>query len=70
MCSIYLHTSIFFYTAEQIRNKLNTKDFLSIIGWCQMLLSISKIIWMGNSLNVNFEILSKKDAYLERTVHG
>ena len=49
-----------FYTFEQTRNKLNTNNFPKYI----------KDHLKENCVNVNFDILSKKDAYLERIVHS
>ena len=59
-----------FYTFVQIRNKLNTNTFLKYYSLASNVPKYIKDHLKENYLNVNFEILSKKDAYLERIVHG
>jgi hypothetical protein len=59
-----------FYTFAQIRNKLNTNTFLKYYSLASNVPKYIKYHLKENYLNVNFEILSKKDAYLERIVHG
>ena len=59
-----------FYTFEQIRNKLNTNNFLKYYSLVSNIPKYIKDHLKENCLNVNFAILSKKDAYLEKIVHG
>ena len=54
-----------FYTFEQTRNKLNTNNFLKYYSLVSNVLKYIK-----DHLKENFDILSKKDAYLERIVHS
>ena len=59
-----------FYTFEQIRNKLNTNNFLKYYSLVSNVPKYIKDHLKENCVNVNFDILSKKDAYLERIVHS
>ena len=59
-----------FYTFEQTRNKLNTKNFLKYYSLVSNVPKYIKDHLKENCVNVNFDILSKKDAYLERIVHS
>jgi hypothetical protein len=51
-----------FYTFAQIRNKLNTNTFLKYYSLASNVPKYIKDHLKENYLNVNFEILSKKDA--------
>ena len=60
-----------FYTFEQTRNKLNTNNFF--LKYYSLVSNVPKYIkdnLKENCVNVNFDIPSKKDAYLERIVHS
>ena len=59
-----------FYTFEQTRNKLNTNNFLKYYSLVSNVPKYIKDHLKENRVNVNFDILSKKDAYLERIVHS
>ena len=59
-----------FYTFEQTRNKLNTNNFLKYYRLVSNVPKYIKDHLKKNCVNVNFDILSKKDAYLERIVHS
>jgi hypothetical protein len=59
-----------FYTFEQTRNKLNTNNFLKYYSLVSNVPKYTKDHLKENCVNVNFDILSKKDAYLERIVHS
>ena len=59
-----------FYTFEQTRNKLNTNNFLKYYSLVSNVPKYIKYHLKENCVNVNFDILSKKDAYLERIVHS
>ena len=77
ICSIYVilltHILVIFYTFEQTRNKLNINNFLKYYSLVSLVSNVPKYIkdhLKENCVNVNFDILSKKDAYLERVVHN
>ena len=58
------------YSFEQTRNKLNTNNFLKYYSLVSNVPKYIKDHLKKNCVNVNFEILSKKDAYLERIIHS
>jgi hypothetical protein len=55
-----------FYTFEKTRNKLNTNNFFKYYSLESNVPKYIKDHLKENCVNVNFDILSKKDAYLER----
>jgi hypothetical protein len=59
-----------FYSFEQTRNKLNTNNFLKYYILVSNAPKYIKDHLKENCVNVNFDILSKKDAYLERIVQS
>jgi hypothetical protein len=52
-----------FYTFEQTRNKLNTNNFLKYYSLVSNVPKYIKDHLKENCVNVNFDILSKTDAY-------